>query len=80
MQNSIADTTSNSNQPQPVEAALIEQTLAANKPTDEAHAPRARRTIGLTEQRLRERNEPAWYTTSAGWSRFFRRFSSGAGR
>jgi hypothetical protein len=53
-----------------------EQTLAKiNEPDPGAAKPRARRTIGLTEQRLRAANEQSWLTSSKGWSNFFGRFT-----
>ena len=52
-----------------------EQTLAKiNEPDPGSAKPRARRTIGLTEQRLRAANEQSWLTSSRGWSSFFGRF------
>lgn len=53
-----------------------EQTLAKINEID-AHAakPRARRTIGLTEQRLRAANQQSWMTSSKGWSDFLGRFT-----
>jgi hypothetical protein len=35
---------------------------------------RARRVIGVTEQRLRARNQQWWMMTRKGWSEFFGRF------
>ncbi|HEV2017946.1 MAG TPA: hypothetical protein VGQ98_06505 [Gemmatimonadaceae bacterium] len=53
-----------------------EQTLAKiNEPEAGAVKPRARRTIGLTEARLRAANEQSWLTSSRGWSDFFGRFT-----
>ncbi|GAC1417739.1 MAG: hypothetical protein NVSMB53_16720 [Gemmatimonadaceae bacterium] len=40
-----------------------------------AAKPRARRTIGLTEQRLRAANQQSWMTSSKGWSDFLGRFT-----
>jgi hypothetical protein len=52
-----------------------EQTLAKiNEPDPEAK-PRARRTIGLTEQRLRAANQQSWITSSKGWSGLLGRFT-----
>ena len=34
------------------------------------------RTVGLTEQRLRERNRESWITSTKGWSEMLGRFSS----
>lgn len=53
-----------------------EQTLAKiNAPDVGSVKPRARRTIGLTEARLRAANEQSWLTSSKGWSDFFGRFT-----
>ena len=53
-----------------------EQTLAKINEPDQASAkPRARRTIGLTEQRLRAANQQSWITSSKGWSNLFGRFT-----
>ena len=41
--------------------------------------PKPWRTVGLTEQRLREKNRRSWRTSSKGWSEMLGRFSrSGA--
>ncbi|MEO8909830.1 MAG: hypothetical protein ABI408_06330 [Gemmatimonadaceae bacterium] len=37
--------------------------------------PRTRRTVGLTEARLRAANEQSWITSGKGWSNLFRRFT-----
>jgi hypothetical protein len=53
-----------------------EQTLAKiNEPEAASGKPRTRRTIGLTEARLRAANEQSWLTSSKGWSDFFGRFT-----
>ena len=53
-----------------------EQTLAKiNAPEPGSAKPRTRRTIGLTEARLRAANEQSWLTSSKGWSNFFGRFT-----
>ena len=53
-----------------------EQTLAKiNEPDAGSARPRTRRTIGLTEARLRAANEQSWLTSSKGWSDFFGRFT-----
>ena len=53
-----------------------EQTLAKiNEPDAGSVKPLARRTIGLTEARLRAANEQSWLTSSKGWSDFFGRFT-----
>ena len=39
-------------------------------------ARRPWRTVGLTEQRLRERNRESWITSTKGWSEMLGRFSS----
>jgi hypothetical protein len=53
-----------------------EKTLAKINETD-AHSakPRARRTVGLTEERLRAANRQSWITSSQGWSNLFGRFT-----
>jgi len=43
-----------------------------------ANEPRANRTIGITEQRLRARNQQSWMTSAKGWSDFFGRFKRSA--
>jgi hypothetical protein len=53
-----------------------EQTLAKiNEPDAGSVKPRVRRTIGLTEARLRAANEQSWLTSSRGWSNLFGRFT-----
>ena len=52
-----------------------EQTLAKINEPDSGAKPRARRTIGLTEQRLRAANQQSWITSSKGWSNVFGRFT-----
>jgi hypothetical protein len=53
-----------------------EQTLAKiNEPEAASVKPRTRRTIGLTEARLRAANEQSWLTSSKGWSDLFGRFT-----
>jgi hypothetical protein len=53
-----------------------EQTLAKiNEPEAGSARPRTRRTIGLTEARLRAANEQSWLTSSKGWSDLFGRFT-----
>jgi hypothetical protein len=53
-----------------------EQTLAKiNEPEARSVKPRTRRTIGLTEARLRAANEQSWLTSSKGWSDLFGRFT-----
>jgi hypothetical protein len=42
--------------------------------------PRTRRTVGLTEARLRARNEQSWMTSTKGWSDLFGRFTASAKR
>ena len=48
--------------------------------SDDANSakPRASRTVGLTEQRLRARNKESWMTSQKGWSDFFGRFTTSA--
>jgi hypothetical protein len=53
-----------------------EETLAKVNETDPGSTkPRARRTIGLTEQRLRAANQQSWMTSTKGWSDFLGRFT-----
>jgi hypothetical protein len=53
-----------------------EKTLAMINEVDPGSAkPRARRTVGLTEQRLRAANQQSWVTSTKGWSDFFGRFT-----
>ncbi len=53
-----------------------EQTLAKINDIDPGSGKlRARRTIGLTEQRLRAANKKSWMTSSKGWSNLFGRFT-----
>jgi len=52
-----------------------EQTLAKINEPDSGAKPRARRTIGLTEARLRAANQQSWITSSKGWSNVFGRFT-----
>jgi hypothetical protein len=52
-----------------------EQTLAKINEPDPGARPRARRTIGLTEQRLRAANQQSWITSSKGWSALLGRFT-----
>jgi hypothetical protein len=52
-----------------------EKTLAMINEVDPGAKPRARRTVGLTEQRLRAANQESWMTSTKGWSDFFGRFT-----
>ncbi|MDP9206047.1 MAG: hypothetical protein M3P12_11445 [Gemmatimonadota bacterium] len=52
-----------------------EQTLAKINEPDPGGKPRARRTVGLTEQRLRAANQQSWITSGKGWSDLFGRFT-----
>lgn len=47
---------------------------AAGTPTRQ----HARRTVGVTEQRLRAANQQSWMTTRTGWAKLFRRFLPGS--
>jgi hypothetical protein len=51
-----------------------EKTLAKINEPDADAKPRTRRTIGLTEARLRAANKQSWITSSKGWSDLFGRF------
>ena len=59
-------------------AAKKEKTLASvnESETTADKPPRVNRTIGLTEARLRARNQESWVTSTKGWSNFFGRFMS----
>lgn len=53
-----------------------ETKLAKINETDLGSAkPRARRTVGPTEQRLRAANKQSWMTSTKGWSDFLGRFT-----
>ena len=52
-----------------------EETLAKINEPDTGTKPRARRTIGLTEQRLRAANQQSWISSGKGWSDLFGRFT-----
>jgi len=56
-----------------------EKTLAKINETDPGK-PRARRTVGLTEQRLRAANQASWVASTKGWSDFFGRFTRSSKR
>jgi hypothetical protein len=51
-----------------------EKTLAMINEADPGAKPRVRRTVGLTEQRLRAANQQSWMTSTEGWSNLFGRF------
>lgn len=57
-----------------------EKTLAMINEADLGAKPRARRTVGLTEQRLRAANQQSWMTSTEGWSNFFGRFTRSSKR
>jgi hypothetical protein len=58
-------------------ATRREKTLASvNASETTSGKPRIRRTVGLTEQRLRARNQQSWMTSTKGWSNLFGRFTS----
>jgi len=62
-----------------VAAIKRETTLSdINELGNTSSRPRVRRTIGITEARLRARNKPSWMTSTKGWSEFFSRFISTA--
>jgi len=52
-----------------------EETPAKINEPDTGAKPRARRTIGLTEQRLRAANQQSWISSGKGWSDLFGRFT-----
>ena len=57
-------------------AALKKESVLAkiNEP-DPGAKPRVRRTVGLTEARLRAANQQSWMTSGKGWSDFLGRFT-----
>ena len=57
-----------------------EKTLAMINDADLGAKPRARRTVGLTEQRLRAANQQSWMTSTEGWSNLFGRFTRSSKR
>ena len=52
-----------------------ESVLAKINEPDPSAKPRARRTVGLTEARLRAANQQSWMTSGKGWSDFLGRFT-----
>ena len=52
-----------------------EKTLARINEPDVGAKPRTRRTVGLTEARLRAANKQSWMTSAKGWSDFLGRFT-----
>jgi hypothetical protein len=53
-----------------------EKTLARINDSESSSAkPRARRTVGLTEERLRAANRQSWMSSTRGWSDLFGRFT-----
>lgn len=52
-----------------------EKTLAMINEAEPDAKPRARRTVGLTEARLRAANQQSWMTSGKGWSDFLGRFT-----
>jgi hypothetical protein len=57
-----------------------EKTLAMINEADVGAKPRVRRTVGLTEQRLRAANQQSWITSTEGWSNLFGRFTRSSKR
>ena len=57
-----------------------EKTLAKINEADLSAKPRVRRTVGLTEQRLRAANQQSWMTSTEGWSNLFGRFTRSSRR
>jgi hypothetical protein len=45
-----------------------------NESSTSSTKPRTRRTVGVTEARLRARNQQSWMTSTKGWSDLFGRF------
>jgi hypothetical protein len=63
-----------------VTALKKEKTLAMINEADAGAKPRVRRTVGLTEQRLRAANQQSWMTSTEGWSNLFGRFTRSSKR
>ncbi|HST08454.1 MAG TPA: hypothetical protein VLJ83_09785 [Gemmatimonadaceae bacterium] len=84
MKTNLRDTLFGFRKKQNAEAAAIrkERTLATVNESDPTSTkpPRVPRTVGLTEARLRARNQESWMTSTRGWSDFFGRFTSHAKR
>ena len=60
-------------------ASKKEKALASVNESDATSTKsRTRRTVGLTEQRLRARNKQSWMTSTKGWSELFGRFMASA--
>jgi hypothetical protein len=58
-------------------ASKKQKTLATiNESETSSMKPRVRRTVGLTEARLRARNKQSWMTSTKGWSALFGRFTA----
>jgi hypothetical protein len=53
-----------------------EQVLADINDETAVKPRRVYATVGLTEQRLRARNQRSWMTSTKGWSNFFGRFTT----
>jgi hypothetical protein len=67
--------------PAAVAALKKEKTLAKiNESDPTSPKPRTRRTVGLTEARLRAANKQSWMTSTKGWSDFFGRFTASSKR
>jgi len=61
----------------PTRASKKQKTLATINESETTSAkPRTRRTVGLTEARLRARNKQSWMTSTKGWSDLFGRFTA----
>lgn len=68
------------NQSAQAAASRKERTLATVNESDTTSSkpPRVPRTVGLTEARLRARNQQSWMTSTKGWSDLFGRFTTHA--
>lgn len=59
--------------------AAASDAASGNDATAGTPRTHARRTVGVTEQRLRDANRESWMTSRSGWATWFRRFMPGRG-
>jgi hypothetical protein len=64
-----------SSSPIPSANPQLEETVLIDAVTGVEDSRRPWRTVGVTEQRLREANKRSWLTSSKGWSDMLGRFS-----
>ncbi|HZI99024.1 MAG TPA: hypothetical protein VFD22_00090 [Gemmatimonadaceae bacterium] len=53
----------------------LDETILNGRIRSVDSAPKPWRTVGITEQRLRDKNKRSWLTSSKGWSEVLGRFS-----